>query len=106
MWCKWRHKFSSGAEAWTWLYLGAGSKEAWEKTIRNEHCPEWEREYDWSEHYRGIDFEIVDAAPREVITRKLEECERRIKNDTQRAQEFRAQLKEMSDDTGENDRGI
>jgi len=117
MWCKYRHKFASGAEEWEWHYLGDDHpqlgeslmdpvKLAWIEFIKEEQVPVWQQEYEWSDKYRGVEFEIVDTAPRDIIEKKLKNCEDIIRSNTARSNEFQAMLKEMPDDTGENDRGI
>jgi hypothetical protein len=118
MWCKYRHKFASGAEAWEWMYLGEDHphlgespmepiKEAWEEFIKEEQVPVWQQGYEWSDKYRGVEFEIVETAPYDVIEKHLKQCEAVIRANTNRANELRALLTwETSDDTGENDRGI
>jgi hypothetical protein len=117
MWCKWKHKFANGGGELEWMYLGEDHqylgespmeplKEAWEKFIKEEQVPIWKEVYEWSDKYRGVEFEIVDTAPRDVIEKKLKHCEDLIRSNTARANEFRAMLKETPDDTGENDRSI
>ena len=108
MWCRWRHKWASGPDkTWTWLYLGDGEdhphlgespmeplKEAWEKTIKDEYCPEWTGPNEMSEHYRGVEFEVVGEAPREVVEEMLHVHEELARRNTERATVFRAMLEE------------
>lgn len=72
MWMKWHHKFAYGAEKEEhWVDLGACKSMEDAKRNAKEECMELAREYEWSEHYRGIDYEIVELPPVEVLE-KLE----------------------------------
>lgn len=73
-WLKWHHKFSSGHHAWSWMLVG---DDATEESVTEEILPRLAREYEDGEHYRGIDFEIVDSAPEWVIRNKMGEASNR-----------------------------
>lgn len=73
-WLKWHHKFSSGHHGWSWMVV---SDDATEESVTEEILPSLAREYDDGEHYRGIDFEIVDNAPEWVIFEKIGEAAER-----------------------------
>jgi len=77
-WLKYQHKFSSGRSAWQWqLVDGSVTADEAEDVIR-----ELAEEYNHSDKYSGIDYEIVDQAPRWVIEAKLREAgERRLTAD-------------------------
>lgn len=77
-WLKWHHKFSSGHHAWSWMLVG---DDATEESVLEEVLPSLAREYDdGGEHYRGIDFEIVDSAPAWVISAKMNEAAQRSRS--------------------------
>lgn len=67
MWMKWRHKWSSGSyDDWSWFDLGpVTSYEA--QSLAGEACLEFANEFDYSEHYRGVEFEIAETPPVEVL---------------------------------------
>lgn len=67
-WLKWHHKFSSGNQYWQWKLV---ADDVTEESAREEILPELADQYSHSEHYRGIDFEVVDHAPRWVLEQKL-----------------------------------
>jgi len=106
MWVRYRHKWAYGVDkTWEWNYLGEEHpqlgespmpplKEAWEEFIRSEQVPVWEQEYEWSDKYRGVEFEVVEKAPREVIEEKWASCERQIQALTERLAAYDAMLKE------------
>jgi hypothetical protein len=71
-WLKWHHKFSSGHQSWQWKLI---ADDVTEKSAREEILPELADEYNHSEHYRGIDFEIVDYAPPWVVDMKIKAIE-------------------------------
>ena len=48
--------------------------EAWSQTVREMYLPDWLAEYTWSDNYRGIDFEIVEDAPSDVVQEQLMEA--------------------------------
>lgn len=70
MWMKWHHTFAWGHEKEEhWRELpGVKTKEE-AKGAAKEECEELMREYEWSDKYRGIDYEIVDLPPADVLRR-------------------------------------
>ena len=67
-WLKWHHKFSSGHQHWQWNLI---DDDETEKSVRENVLAELADEYNHSEHYRGIDFEIIDHAPQWVVEMKI-----------------------------------
>lgn len=80
MWAKWRHRYADGPGEWSWCYLGERANDAaTKKYVQDNLVPEWKESGEcWSEHYRGVTFELVEKAPREVITEKIKNAESRI----------------------------
>lgn len=75
MWLKWRHNFADSHCEWKWEFLGVVSREIAESEAR-ELMYQAHELYDWSEHYRGTDHEVVDRAPVTVIEEALSEATR------------------------------
>lgn len=71
-WLKYQHKFSSGRHAWEWKPIGDASKDVVEDVVR-----ELASEYDHSDKYGGIDYEVLDVAPEWVIGRELRRAQSR-----------------------------
>jgi len=71
MWIKYRHEWADGpVTEWKWMEIIARSNETAARHFKNEEVPILEDEYNFSEHYRGVEFEVVDRAPREVVEAK------------------------------------
>jgi hypothetical protein len=68
-WLKYQHKFSSGRGAWQWMIVDG---EATEESVREDGIlSDLTDEYSHSDKYGGIDYEIVDKAPKRVIIEQL-----------------------------------
>lgn len=67
MWLKYRHKFTSGTNKdWEWKDIGDSS----EDFIKDE-ISDLSEEYNWSEHYRGVEHEVHEYPPLEVLRNKI-----------------------------------
>jgi hypothetical protein len=73
MWMKYRHKFANGPGEWEWQDLGSVRPAEVPGTVASVRT-ELESEYD-SELYRGIQHELVDLPPIEVLKEELRQAE-------------------------------
>ena len=72
-WLKYQHKFSSGRHPWEWRPLGDSlTDETVEDVVR-----ELASEYDHSDKYSGIDYEVLDVAPQWIIDREVRRAQDR-----------------------------
>lgn len=76
MWVRYKQKFADGGESWDWLFLGGMDKARAELHVK-ELAHEWRDEYNWSDHYRGVEWHLEETAPREVVEKALREAEAR-----------------------------
>lgn len=77
-WMKWRHKFNHGPGVWEYRYLGKFISKKDKKENLKEICDDLSLEFQFSEGYRGIDYELVDKPPKEVLQEKLKETNEKI----------------------------
>lgn len=72
MWVKYRTMWANGPDdEWSWMDVCASSKDVAERYFKDEEVPSIDEKNSWSDHYRGVEFEAVEKAPREVVERKL-----------------------------------
>jgi hypothetical protein len=80
---RYRHKWSASVDStWQWADLG---KTTDPKATARSVAMEITMEKDHSEHYRGIDYEIVVLPPREVLVRMADEEKMRARRHEKRA---------------------
>lgn len=92
MWMRYRHKFSSGiSKIWSWRDLGDVDPGKAKEYAKDE-CAELSEEYHYSEHYRGIDYEIVDLPPADVVKNLATEAEDKSRRWAERAAQLRGLL--------------
>ena len=89
MWMKWHHKFADGPSSPEWIYLG-GSGPVCE--IAKETGRELSEEYCWSEHYRGVAYDLVETPPVDVVRAQLARAERALEHQRKRVLALQAEL--------------
>ena len=86
---KWHHKFAYGDEKEEhWRDLGPCKTMEEAASLAEEECAEMSREYEWSDKYRGIAYEIVKAPPVEVLRGLVEAADRLSRQWARRKQEL------------------
>lgn len=74
MWIKCRAKWSHGFSEWEYSYYGGSSFEE-AVDLKKEEA---ENDYSWSEHYRGVEIELVPIPPAKVVKAEINEVKRFI----------------------------
>jgi hypothetical protein len=92
MWLKYRHNFADAKGEWEYHSIGntASSKEE-----LFDYCQELKQKYDWSEHYRGIDYDLVKIPPEEVLKEKLIEAKAKMISYQNMIAELEEEIKEL-----------
>lgn len=84
---RYRHRFANGASSWEYTD---------DYGLDINHLRENEEsQYDWSELYRGMDIEIVDAS-KEYIEDQIKDCENTIALLKERMEMYRKELNDES----------
>ena len=92
MWMRYRHKFAYGTgKEWSWRDLGDVTPDK-AKVYAEDECAEICEEYNHSDKYRGVDYEIVDLPPPEVIQRLANEAKDKSRRWAERAAHLRGLL--------------
>lgn len=83
---RYQHRFSNGPGEWEYgdTTVNYGS---WEVFV-SEKTEELHREYDWSEHYRGVTIESVDLPPLEWLKEQANDSKRAAEGHLLREAEF------------------
>lgn len=71
MWMKWRHKFAHGPSSWEWKDIGS-CEGLTDDEFAQHQCSELSETYNYSERYRGIDYELFPEPPLAVAEEALE----------------------------------
>lgn len=81
MWMKYRYEFSSGPKPWRWLFLSEVPVDSAcaDSRLIESYLLELALEYSWSEHYRGITWELVEDPPLEAMREALVDAEHRLR---------------------------
>lgn len=76
-WLKYKHKWAWGhSQNFEYIqYVGEEDKESIRNFILDYAIHE---EHNWSDKYRGINYELVDKPPDEWIKKEIEDVSRRI----------------------------
>jgi hypothetical protein len=94
MWLRYKHKFASGEGIDDWEYFDLGDGKYNEESLK-DMLNEIQNEYNWSEHYRGVDSEIVKSPPKEVLQLKLNEARGRVASYIDLVAYLERQIKEL-----------
>jgi hypothetical protein len=79
MWLKYKHKHAWGIDKeWSWRELGGSAKDA--EADAKEVLHELSEEHNWSDKYRGIDYEIVEYPPVIIIEEEILCAERTVEH--------------------------
>lgn len=91
-WMKWRHKFASHAErTWRWTEV--------DPTCLREILSDLADEYDWSELYRGIDYELFDTPDPEWLAQHLGLKKRELLHLGQEIERLETLLKDLGQES-------
>jgi hypothetical protein len=81
-WFRYRHKWAYGIDKeWTYIELGESDYETYfaddSESSEEDFIEDYEvcKEWNWSERYRGIDYDVVDRIPREILEKKIKRAE-------------------------------
>lgn len=85
-WFRWRDRWSWGQGEWEFVELYTAS----EKDARNALGED--RATSWSEHWRGVDVEEIDAPPVQFLANKIKETGHRITGLTQAHERYKRLL--------------
>lgn len=94
---KFKHKWSHGIdEEWTYQKIHSGWEHAiGDKELFKEFLDEnIAAEFDYYEHYRGVDYEIIDRPPNEWLQKEIDKLEAKALHCNDLAGEYRELLKE------------
>lgn len=79
MWLRYKHKWASGMKS-SWKYVEWD--DGYNKTKKDEHnfiedmdlC----KDHNWSDKYRGIDYDLIECPPKEYLEKLIANHERSI----------------------------
>ena len=95
MWVKYWTKWSAGPGQSEWALLGDMPLTQAETYVRDYLIPEWDQEYEWSEHYRGIQFELSATAPEDIVQKHIKAQQEKCRAATKTLKALRAELKKV-----------
>lgn len=85
MWMKWNHKFAHGPGETEWLEIHP-------KEDVRDLIEELSQEYSYANLYRGISYELLETAPKEIIIEQLKKAQQSFVNLQFRIANLEAQL--------------
>jgi hypothetical protein len=74
---KHRRRTSASAGSWEWVLLGSSTEEG-AKSDAEEIAAEINSSHYWSEHHRGVTWEVTTEAPKHVIEGRLNAFKSRL----------------------------
>ena len=71
---QWRHCWASGSEDWEYKDFTFSSRETPESLDEGlkEHFDEVSRQNEWSDKYRGIEWDIIENPPLKWVVRQIQ----------------------------------
>ncbi len=72
-WLKYRVGTSANNGDWEWKYI-ASTDQDWVDT----YLAEIEEEHNWSEHFRGIEHEVLTTAPRKILDDEIDRTRNKV----------------------------
>lgn len=102
IWLKYRHNFSYGTHEYEWMdvsdlvEVGQTKDDLSKEYLEHYVIDELKCEYDYSDKYRGIDYELFDAPPLEIIKEDLDYIQSSIKSKQETAKIYAEYIKENS----------
>ena len=98
-WFRFKHKWAHGNDReWEYCELDESSFNSYfaddSKYSDEDYIEEMGicSEGNWSDKYRGIDYEVVDTIPREILERKIKNAESAAAGWTKTAERYRAEM--------------
>lgn len=85
MWMKWHHKFADGPGEDNWVLISC-------KEDAEELSYEYSQEYNYADLYRGISYEVLEIAPKEIILEQLKKAQQSFINIQLRIANLETQL--------------
>jgi hypothetical protein len=84
---RFRHCFANGPGEWEYRDTSV-AYESWAELVR-ETREELEKEYEWSDLYRGVEIEQIDRPPVEWLRNEAEQSKKQAEYHRVREQEFK-----------------
>jgi len=79
MWLKYRTKWSSGIGEWDFIYFSSDSRtRITKKELEESIIPSITNKYNYSEHFRGIDWIKIKHPPKEFFKKFIEQKEKHV----------------------------
>lgn len=93
MFLKFRHNWAHSKGDWEYKLLSF-SDDPWTEEELEAEVAEMTTEHEWSDKYRGIDYETILTPPREWLVVKRDRCSKRILSLIKTREKFNKLLKE------------
>ena len=92
MWVRHRTKWAWGSDNdWDWEWFPMSDRSKMESELK-EWVIEWAEPHQCTDHFRGVEAEIMDSAPTEVLEKEIRNSEKIVASRTAYLDELRRQL--------------